>query len=72
MGRCRGSLGGWLLPVTARPRGEAAVYTIEVEDIREAFETLRSRGVQFEPPEILEFPWGYAQGSRIRTGICSR
>jgi predicted enzyme related to lactoylglutathione lyase len=42
-------------------KGEAgsAVYTIEVEDIRMAFETLKSRGVKFEPPEILEFPWGY-------------
>jgi predicted enzyme related to lactoylglutathione lyase len=40
--------------------GEAgsAVYTIEVEDIRMTFETLKSRGVKFEPPEILEFPWG--------------
>ncbi len=38
----------------------SAVYTIEVEDIREAFERLKSRGVTFEPPEILEFPWGYA------------
>ena len=25
-----------------------------------AFETLKSRGVKFEPPEVLEFPWGYA------------
>ncbi len=25
-----------------------------------AFETLKSRGVKFEAPEILEFPWGYA------------
>jgi catechol 2,3-dioxygenase-like lactoylglutathione lyase family enzyme len=41
-------------------RGDAgsAVYTIEVEDVRVAFETLKSRGVKFEPPEILEFPWG--------------
>ena len=41
-------------------RGEAgsAVYTIEVEDIRKVFETLKTRGVTFEPPEILEFPWG--------------
>jgi predicted enzyme related to lactoylglutathione lyase len=37
----------------------SAVYTIEVEDCREAFETLKSRGVKFEPPEVLEFPWGY-------------
>jgi predicted enzyme related to lactoylglutathione lyase len=32
--------------------------TIEVEDCRTAFETLKSRGVTFEPPELLEFPWG--------------
>jgi predicted enzyme related to lactoylglutathione lyase len=38
----------------------SAVYTIEVEDCRTAFETLKSRGVKFEPPEVLEFPWGYA------------
>jgi hypothetical protein len=25
-----------------------------------AFETLKSRGVKFEPPEILEYAWGYA------------
>jgi hypothetical protein len=31
-----------------------------VENCRMAFETLKSRGVKFEPPEILEFPWGYA------------
>jgi predicted enzyme related to lactoylglutathione lyase len=36
----------------------SAVYTIEVEDIRMVFETLKSRGVKFEAPEILEFPWG--------------
>jgi predicted enzyme related to lactoylglutathione lyase len=42
-------------------KGEAgsAVYTIEVESIQTAFETLKSRGVKFVPPEILEFPWGY-------------
>ena len=37
----------------------SAVYTIEVENCREAFETLKSRGVMFEPPEVFEFPWGY-------------
>jgi len=36
-----------------------AVYTIEVESIRMVFETLKSRGVNFEEPGILEFPWGY-------------
>ena len=43
-------------PATADQGG--AVYTIEVEEIRTVFETLKSRGVKFEPPEILEFPWG--------------
>jgi predicted enzyme related to lactoylglutathione lyase len=42
----------------ARPDLGSAVYTIEVENIRMEFETLKSRGVKFEPPEILEFPWG--------------
>jgi predicted enzyme related to lactoylglutathione lyase len=34
--------------------------TIEVENCRMAFEELKARGVMFEKPEILEFPWGYA------------
>ena len=38
----------------------SAVYTIEVENCQLAFETLKSRGVKFEPPEILDLPWGYA------------
>jgi predicted enzyme related to lactoylglutathione lyase len=44
----------------ARAKQGSAVYTIEVEDCREAFETLKSRGVKFEPSEVLEFPRGYA------------
>ena len=44
----------------ARANSGSAVYTIEVDDCRMAFETLNSRGVNFEPQEILEFPWGYA------------
>jgi predicted enzyme related to lactoylglutathione lyase len=44
----------------ARAKGGSVVYTIEVDNIREAFETLKERGVNFEPPEVLEFPWGYA------------
>jgi predicted enzyme related to lactoylglutathione lyase len=43
-----------------RAKEGSVVYTIEVENIREAFETLKERGVNFEPPEVLEFPWGYA------------
>lgn len=38
----------------------SAVYTIEVENCQMAFETLTSRGVTFEPPEVLDFPWGFA------------
>jgi catechol 2,3-dioxygenase-like lactoylglutathione lyase family enzyme len=37
-----------------------ATYTIETEDCRKAFETLKSRGVKFEPPEVLDLPWGLA------------
>ena len=37
----------------------SAVCTIDVEDCRAAFDTLASRGVKFEPAEVLKFPWGY-------------
>jgi catechol 2,3-dioxygenase-like lactoylglutathione lyase family enzyme len=40
----------------ARTEADFAVYTIEVEDIRTAFEALTSRGVRFEPPEVIELP----------------
>lgn len=36
-----------------------AVCTIETENCRVAYEALRSRGVTFDPPEVLERPWGY-------------
>jgi len=35
-----------------------ATCTFETADIREAVETLESRGVKFEAG-VLEFPWGY-------------
>jgi catechol 2,3-dioxygenase-like lactoylglutathione lyase family enzyme len=35
-----------------------AQYTIETDDCRRAFQTLTSRGVKFDPPEVLERPWG--------------
>jgi predicted enzyme related to lactoylglutathione lyase len=35
-----------------------ASITIETEDCRNAFEDLKSRGVQFET-DVLEYPWGY-------------
>ncbi len=37
----------------------AALCTIAVEDCRRAFETLKGRGVRFDPPEVVERPWGY-------------
>jgi predicted enzyme related to lactoylglutathione lyase len=43
-----------------RAKEGSVVYTIEVENCRTAFETLKSRGVKFEPPKVLDFPWGYA------------
>lgn len=43
-----------------RAKPGSVVYTIEVENIQVVFETLKSRGVKFEAPEILESPWGYA------------
>jgi predicted enzyme related to lactoylglutathione lyase len=33
-------------------------YTIDTGDCRKAYETLKSRGVQFDT-EVLEYPWGY-------------
>ena len=35
-----------------------ASYTIATHDCRQAFETLKSRGVKFET-DVLEYPWGY-------------
>ena len=32
-------------------------YTIDTGDCRKAYETLRSRGVEFDT-EVLEYPWG--------------
>jgi predicted enzyme related to lactoylglutathione lyase len=52
----------------ARAEFGAAVYTIEVEDCRAAFETLASRGVEFEPAELLQFPWGYVARFRDPDG----
>lgn len=35
-----------------------AQYTIETDDCRKSFETLTARGVKFDPPEVMERPWG--------------
>jgi predicted enzyme related to lactoylglutathione lyase len=36
----------------------AAQYTMDTDDCRAAYDSLKSRGVAFEPSEIMEFPWG--------------
>ena len=36
----------------------AAQYTIDTDDCRSALESLESHGVTFEPPEVIEMPWG--------------
>jgi predicted enzyme related to lactoylglutathione lyase len=59
---------------TGRAKPGSVVYTIEVENIQVVFETLKSRGLKFEAPEILEFPWGYAgrfqdpDGNQLQAG----
>jgi Glyoxalase/Bleomycin resistance protein/Dioxygenase superfamily len=35
------------------------VRTIEVEGCRAAVEALKSRGVKFDSPQIVEQPWGF-------------
>lgn len=45
-----------------------ATATIEVEDCQQTFEQLQARGVTFEPPEVLEFPWGYVARFRDPDG----
>src|ERR1700680_294989 len=45
-------------PCTFRMCRSPATCTIEVPDIRKAFEELKAKGVQFET-EVLEFPWGW-------------
>ena len=42
-------------PVLGR---EPATYTIATPDCRNAFDELKSRGVNFET-DVLEYPWGY-------------
>lgn len=46
----------------------AAVYTIEVDDCGQAFETLKDRGVTFEPAGVLDFSWGRAARFRDMDG----
>lgn len=45
-----------------------AFCTIDVDDCRQAFEALKSRGVQFEPPEVVERPWGFVARFRDPDG----
>ena len=49
----------------------SAAYTIEVNDCRKMFETLKARGVKFDT-EVLEYPWGSVAVSRTLTATgCS-
>jgi catechol 2,3-dioxygenase-like lactoylglutathione lyase family enzyme len=43
-------------------------YTFETSDCRLAFETLRARGVTFEPSAVLEHPWGFTATLRDPDG----
>lgn len=52
----------------AQAESGSAVYTIEVESCRTTFETLAAKGVEFDPPKVLEFPWGYAARFRDPDG----
>ena len=54
--------------IAGRPEAGSASCTLEVEDCRKAFETLKSRGVTFESSDILEFPWGYVARFRDPDG----
>lgn len=45
-----------------------AQYTIETDDCRKAFATLTSRGVKFEPAEVMERPWGLVARFRDADG----
>jgi predicted enzyme related to lactoylglutathione lyase len=38
--------------------GPPPSVTIEVDDLRETYAELKSRGVEFQT-DVLEFPWGY-------------
>src|SRR5262249_7681476 len=46
--------------------------TLEVEDCHKAFEALRSRGVKFNPPNVMELPFGWVarfqdpEGNRLQ------
>lgn len=44
----------------AEGQSGSAVYTIEVKNCRSAFDALKKQGVAFEPPEVLDLPWGLA------------
>jgi len=42
--------------------------TIEVEDCHKAFEALKSRGVKFDPPHVMELPFGWVARFRDSDG----
>jgi predicted enzyme related to lactoylglutathione lyase len=44
--------------IVLAPGTAGGAMTIEVDDCRAELETLQARGVTFDPPNIVEFPWG--------------
>jgi predicted enzyme related to lactoylglutathione lyase len=45
--------------VLLAPGTPGGQMTIEVEDCKEALETLKARGVNFDPPDVIELPFGW-------------
>ena len=43
----------------AEPEQGTAAYTIEVDDCAKEFKKLQERGAVFEPPKVIEMPFGY-------------
>jgi predicted enzyme related to lactoylglutathione lyase len=44
--------------VVLAPGAPGGTMTIEVDDCQAEFNALQARGVTFDPPSILQFPWG--------------
>jgi predicted enzyme related to lactoylglutathione lyase len=45
--------------IVLAPGTPGGAMTIEVDDCQAELETLQARGVTFDPPTVLEFPWGW-------------
>ena len=58
--------------IVLAPGNPAGAMTIEVDDINAEIDTLQDRGVVFDLPNPLEFPWGWVarfadpEGNRLQ------